>query len=81
VKQALDGLREVVGTGVVYTDTSPRGRRARPKRVASTKAMLTLRERARLGQAQEAGAETKARKRKPRQRARRRGRKVTRVAP
>jgi hypothetical protein len=75
VQQALDGLREVVGTGVLYTEVGLRGRRARPKRITSAKAMLTLRER--QAEAQKAATgETKARKRKPHQRARRRGRKA-----
>jgi hypothetical protein len=75
VQQGLDAIREVVGTGVLYTDRSPRGRRARPKRITSVGAMLTRRERARQSEVKEAaGTDPKAPK--PRQRARRRGRKA-----
>jgi hypothetical protein len=77
--QAIDGLREVVGTGVLYADAGRGRRRARPKRIASAKAMLTLRERARQSEAKEAGrAEPKPKK--PHQLARQRGRKAGRAA-
>jgi hypothetical protein len=75
VQQGLDALREVVGTGILYTDMSPRGRRARPKRITSVKAMLTRREKARQSEAKEA-ARTDTKAAKPHQRARRRGRKA-----
>lgn len=42
--QAIEGVREIVGSGVVCTDSGPRGSRAKPKRIASARAMLSVRE-------------------------------------